>query len=93
MDLVLHVRREYFAQIARDEKNEEYRLVTPYWTKRLEGRRYKRIVILSGYPARDDASRRLVFPWCGCERKVIVHPHFGDLPVEVFAIPLTTCTM
>ena len=88
-DLVLHVNREYFGQIASGEKTEEYRLVTPYWKKRLEGRRYDRIVIYSGYPRRDDTNRRLVFPWHGVKRKTIVHPHFGDAPVDVYAVRLT----
>jgi hypothetical protein len=90
-DLTLHVKRKYFEQIASGEKGEEYRLATPYWKKRLEGREYERVVICLGYPKRDDTSRRLVFPWRGAERKTIVHPHphFGDAPVDVYAVRLT----
>lgn len=87
-DLVLHLKREYFDQIASGEKAEEYRLITPYWSKRLEGRRYDFIVLLCGYPPRDDNKRRVVRSWKGCERKTITHKHFGKSPVEVFAIKL-----
>lgn len=89
-DLVLHVKRVYFEQIASGQKREEYRRATPYWQKRLEGREYERVVICLGYPKRDDTSRRLVFPWRGVERKVITHPFFGDEPVDVYAVRLTS---
>ena len=76
----------YFDQIASGEKVEEYRLVTPFWKKRLEGRFYAEIVLTRGYPRKDDASRRMVRPWRGFRRTTITHPHFGPDPVEVFAI-------
>ncbi|CAK0760076.1 ASCH domain-containing protein [Gammaproteobacteria bacterium] len=85
-DLVLHLKKEYFEQIAEGEKLEEYRLVTPYWIKRLEGRKYERVVLLRGYPKAGDESGRIVRRWRGYQRKTIRHPHFGKLPVEVFAI-------
>jgi hypothetical protein len=88
-DLVLHLKREYFDQIKSGEKTEEYRLVTDYWTKRLEGRQYKFVVLLCGYPPREDQSRRIVRSWKGCTRKTITHPHFGGDPVDVFAVRLT----
>ncbi len=88
-DLVLHVKRKYFEQIAYGEKGEEYRLATPYWQRRLEGRNYERVIICLGYPKRGDASRRLVFKWRGAERKTIVHSHFGATPVDVYAVRLT----
>jgi hypothetical protein len=87
-DLVLHLKREYFDQIKKGEKTEEYRLVTDYWTKRIEGRGYKFVVLLCGYPPREDGSRRIVRTWKGYTRKTITHPHFGDKPVDVFAIQL-----
>lgn len=87
-DLVLHLRREWWERIRRGEKTEEYRLVTPYWTRRLEGRTFARVVLLLGYPSRDDASRRIVRRFGGIERKTIVHPLFGDEPVEAYAIRL-----
>ena len=36
--LVLPLKAEYFHQIKDGTKLEEYRLCTPYWRKRLEGR-------------------------------------------------------
>ncbi|WP_367619200.1 hypothetical protein [Comamonas sp.] len=37
-------------------------------------------------PARDDFARRLSRPWRGYTIKTITHPHFGESPVQVFAI-------
>lgn len=85
-DLILPLKRIYFEQIAAGTKPEEFRLATPYWKKRLMGRRYDRIVLTLGYPARDDTARRLVLPWRGCRMTTITHPHFGPDPVQVFAI-------
>ena len=85
-DLILPVKRIYFEQIRDDLKPEEFRLCTPYWQKRLEGREYDRVIVTLGYPAKDDAERRLVRPWQGFIKKQITHPHFGSAPVNVFAI-------
>ncbi|SFB74710.1 hypothetical protein SAMN05216344_102216 [Polaromonas sp. OV174] len=84
--LTLPVKGIYFDQIKAGTKTEEYRLITPHWRKRLEGRTYDQVVITWGYPNRDDAERRLTFPWRGYEVKTIQHEHFGPEPVEVFAI-------
>ena len=86
MYLTLPLKAEYFDQIRSGSKREEYRLVTPYWIKRLEGRTYEGVVLTKGYPKRDDASRRICRPWAGYEVKTITHPHFGKDPVRVFAI-------
>jgi hypothetical protein len=85
-DLVLHVKAEYFYQMQSGEKHYEYRLDNERWQKRLEGRKYKNLIICLGYPKKDDTSRRLVFPYCGYIRRTITHEHFGDKPVIVFAI-------
>lgn len=84
--LVLPMKAVYFDAIRRGEKPEEYRLVTPYWSKRLEGRSYSKVILKRGYPKNGDDERILIMPWQGCARKVITHPHFGDQPVEVYAI-------
>ena len=86
--LTLHLKKKYFDQIVAGEKTEEYRLATPYWAKRLEGRQYANVVLLRGYPPAGDAGKRIVRHWRGCTRKMITHPHFGPEPVEVFAIRL-----
>jgi hypothetical protein len=85
-DLILPVKRIYFGQMRDGTKTEEFRLTTDFWRRRLEGREYARVVITLGYPKRDDAARRLVFPWRGYTVKTLTHPHFGAHPVEVFAI-------
>ena len=84
--LTLPLKAEYFNAIRDGEKGDEYRLVTPYWTKRLEGREYDQIVLTLGYPKADDTSRRMTMKWRGMRRTTITHPHFGPNPVEVFAI-------
>ena len=84
--LHLNLKAVYFDAIASGEKTEEYRLATPYWRRRLEGRQYEGIVLKRGYPRRGDMSRILTRPWLGCTSKTITHPHFGGSPVEVFAI-------
>lgn len=76
----------YFDAIRSGEKIEEFRLVTPYWTKRLEGRDYASIELSRGYPAADDRERRMTRPWRGFRKITITHPHFGPDPVEVYAI-------
>lgn len=85
-DLTLPLKGIYFDQIKAGEKTEEYRLVTLYWVRRLEGRRYGRIILTRGYPKRTDTARRLVLPWKGVELRVITHPHFGADPVQVYVI-------
>jgi hypothetical protein len=85
-DLVLPLKRAYFEQIRDGVKPEEFRLCTPYWRKRLEGRTFDRIVLTLGYPAANDTTRRLVRPWRGYRETTITHPHFGPDPVKVYAI-------
>lgn len=80
------MKREYFDAIVAGTKPEEFRLTTPYWRKRLEGREYARIILTKGYPKGTDSDRILVMPWRGYTVKTITHPHFGSEPVEVFAI-------
>lgn len=87
--LTLPLNGVYFDQIRDGSKVEEFRLVTPFWSKRLEGRTYDRIVLTRGYPPRDDRTRRLERSWRGFTRKTITHPHFGPEPVEVFAIDVS----
>ena len=88
--LHINLRAEYFHQIAAGLKTEEYRLCTPYWSKRLEGRTYERVLLKNGYPRGADAERIIERAWHGVERKVISHPHFGLKPVQVFAIQLVS---
>jgi hypothetical protein len=84
--LHLNLKAEYFDAIARGEKLEEYRLCTPFWERRLVGKAFDRVVLCKGYPKRGDPARTLERPWRGMSIKSITHPHFGDLPVQVFAV-------
>jgi hypothetical protein len=84
--LTLPLKGEYFDAIKDGTKPEEFRLITPYWRKRLEGRTYDSIELTRGYPKRDDRARRLTLPWHGYRITTLTHPHFGADPVEVFAI-------
>lgn len=85
-DLVLPLKACYFNAIKAGTKPEEFRLVTPFWRRRLEGRTFDRIVLTLGYPKRDDHDRRLIRPWRGYRVTTITHVHFGPDPVQVFAI-------
>jgi hypothetical protein len=61
--LTLHVRREYFDEIAAGRKFHEYRAATPYWNKRVSGQVYDEVHILCGYPPAGDLDRRLRYAW------------------------------
>jgi hypothetical protein len=84
--LILHLKRVYWEAIRDGDKLEEYRLRTPYWEKRLQGREYSAVHLLLGYPARDDESRIIRRPWRGYESRNIWHPQFGPGIHRVFAI-------
>lgn len=85
-NLQLAVNGEYFDAMKRGDKTEEYRLVNPYWERRIFGRDYDRLIITLGYPNKDDSSRHIDIPYDGFEIKTITHKQFGDHPVKVFAI-------
>lgn len=88
VDLVLPVKQIYFDDIKAGSKGEEFRLVTPYWSKRLIGKTFDRVIVTLGYPRADDMERRQIFPWQGYAKIRKTHPHFGPDEVEVFAIKL-----
>ena len=89
-ELVLHVEKEYFEQIARGKITEAYRLRTPYWEKRLIGQNYKNVRLLCGYTRHGDKPRELVRKFKGWRPVVISHPYFGPEPVRVFAIEVSS---
>ncbi len=84
--LTLALKRQYFEAIRSGVKLEEYRLATPYWRHRLEGKTFESIVLTLGYPGRTVSERRLLRPWRGMQLKTITSAFFGDKPVLVFAI-------
>lgn len=87
--LTLNLKREYFEQIKSGIKIEEYRLCTPYWQKRLEGKTFDKIIIKLGYPKNSEVEKTMEFPWKGYKKRKITHKHFGSDPVSVYAIELT----
>lgn len=85
-NLQLALKGEYFDDIKNGNKTFEFRLVNEYWTKRLVGKNYDKLIITKGYPAKEDNERKMIFNYVGYEVKKITHKHFGNEEVEVFAI-------
>lgn len=87
--LVLHLKREYWELIIDGLKMEEYRLVSLYWQKRLQGKEYSEVHLLLGYPKRGDESRTLKRKWKGFRVIDIEHKHFGGGKRTVYAIDVS----
>ncbi|MFL9886791.1 hypothetical protein PQR66_27380 [Paraburkholderia agricolaris] len=87
--LTLRLKGAYFHDIAADKKPLEYRLATPYWRKRIEGRQYDYVLLTLGYPARSNLDLQMLKPWRGYFERPLVHPHFGADEVDVFAIDVS----
>ena len=83
--LHLNLKGIYFDQIKSGVKVFEYRL-SEKWLKRIQGKHFERILIKRGYPKNSDTLRVFERPWRGYEIQTIMHPHFGNEPVEVVAI-------
>ena len=88
-NLILNLKREYFEQIKSGIKTEEYRVCTPYWQKRLEGKSFDKIIIKLGYPKNSEVEKIMEFPWKGYKKKKIIHKHFGNDAVSVYAIKVS----
>lgn len=88
MNLTLNLKKEYFEEIKAGTKKEEYRLCTPYWKKRIEGKFFDKVIVKLGYPKSTEKEKILIFHWNGYEKKKIKHKHFGTSEVEVYAIKL-----
>ena len=86
--LILPVKRKWFLQIQTGLKRAEYRLRSSYWEKRLIGRHFDQIAVTLGYPARNDTSRRITFPWNGYTLETVTSEEWNNEPKEVFAIHL-----
>ncbi len=91
--LQLALKAEYFHAIQAGTKTEEYRLVNTFWTKRLQGSTFDRVVLTLGYPSRREHARRIVKPWRGVRTTEILHPFFGSKPVWVYAIDVSAPTI
>ena len=86
MELLLQLKGEHFDRIAKGMKRKEYRLITPYWSSRLVGQTFSRIILTRGYPTKGDMTRTLVRPWRGFRRTWIKRAHYGPDKVAVYAI-------
>ncbi|MBL8505909.1 MAG: ASCH domain-containing protein [Methylobacillus glycogenes] len=84
--LRLHLKGDYWQQIKAGVKPFEFRQRTEYWKKRIEGTRYTHVEYIHGYPKADDQAKRFTRPYFGYELQTIQHKHFGNKPVEVYAI-------
>ena len=60
--LHLNLYRKYFDAILKGDKTIEYRDITPYWSKRLEGRYYDVIKFRNGYAK---VAPEMVVEYCG----------------------------
>lgn len=89
--LTLPLKGEYFDAIAAGTKPEEFRLANDFWTTRICGKIFDRIVLTRGYPKGGgvEGVSRLTREWRGYRMDEIVHPHFGPNPVLVFAIDVS----
>lgn len=88
-NIVFNVAGIYFNAFKSGEKTHEFRLHNEFWIKRLVGRQYDSVIIACGYPKHGQADKRQVFKWKGYDIRTITHPHFGESPVQVFAIDCT----
>lgn len=86
--LILNLKKEYFNDIKKGDKKFEYRLVKPFWEKRLN-KSYDFIEIRLGYPKSTDSDKILKFKWNGFNEIELLHKEFGSDPVKVFAIDLS----
>lgn len=84
--LTLRLKGEYFFDIKSGSKIFEYRLYNDYWRKRIAGKQFDKVLLTHGYPDKTDVTKQIFKPWRGYELMQITHPHFGNLPVFVFAI-------
>lgn len=87
--LYLPLKRIYFEQIRDGIKVFEYRLCNAHWTRRLVDKTYTHVEFTLGYPPATWADCRVRRLFVGYELQTITHEHFGDKPVEVFAIKVS----
>lgn len=86
MNIQLAVKAIYFDAIKQGTKFYEFREHNDYWSKRLLGRDYERLIITNGYPSKEDLEKRFECDYTGFIVKHLTHPHFGNKRIKVFAI-------
>jgi hypothetical protein len=87
--LFLTVKKKYFDQILAGKKTEEYRIIKPYWVKKLVGKKYSHIIFQNGYSKK---SPRLKAEYLGYEIRNIRHEFFGNEEVSVFVLKIGNIT-
>ncbi len=80
--LFLTLKSEYFQQMLDGTKNEEYRLITPFFDKRLLNREYKFVMFQNGY---SPVSPRLKRVYNGFYKKRMI---YDGIKQEVYALRL-----
>ena len=84
-NLHIIIKRKYFDQIVSGEKKFEYRVVKPYWVKKLVGRDYDKIIFKAGYRT---GAPRYECDYKGYLIENIKHEFFGNEEITVFSLPL-----
>lgn len=84
--LHLNLKGEYFDEIKSGEKKYEYREYNDYWHNRLVNKEFDKIILMKGYPKKDDTERRIERPWKGYKIEEITHKHFNNKLTRVFSI-------
>ena len=90
VQLVLHLKKQYFEQIKSGKQKFEYRRKTPYWHKQLVGKEYRTIRLLCGYPKGRSKDKEIICRFKGYRPMIVNHPQFGKKPVHVYAIAVDT---
>lgn len=85
--LHLHLKFEYFDDIASGKKKKEYRDAEK-WLHRLLYRDYDGIRLYRGYQKVTDDTV-IDLPYKGYELEIVTHPHFGNAPTLVCAIDVS----
>jgi hypothetical protein len=86
--LSLAVKGRWFEEIKAGTKQDEYRLCTTFWNKRLSDRAYDDILITIGYPRRDDHAKRLLFEFDGVRMEKVISPEWDNVEQSCFAVSL-----
>lgn len=84
--LHLNLKKVYFDDIKSGNKKFEYRERKDFWKKKLVNKSYDEIHIKMGYPKSTETDKIIIRPWLGFIEETITHPHFGNVPIDVYSI-------
>lgn len=82
--LHLVVTKKWFDLIKSGQKKEEYRVVKPFWEKRLK-KEYHSILFQLGYSKN---APKMKIEYKGLETREIISEHFGIFPVNCYVLKL-----